>query len=78
MVCSIVSTHYQHHCMPVTAEFDLPYWCRTKCSDEDALAMREKRNQSIAELKILEDAIINTIPKNQWHGAKRWHRALNG
>jgi len=61
MVVFLVSPISQHHCMPVTADFDLP-------GDFD------ERNFLMKELKPLEDKIVNSIPKSEWHGVKRWAR----
>lgn len=45
----------------------------------DMMHKGEKRKKYIKEeLDPLVDIIIESIPKNQWHGAKRWHKALYG
>lgn len=73
MVAFNVSPIRQHQCMPVTAEFDMPaeYWDRT-----DTRAAAEKRRNRCKELDVLVDALVNSVPKEQWHGVVRWGRAL--
>jgi len=73
MVAFQVSTNPQHWCMPVTAEYDLPeeYWDRN-----DIHGAAKRRQERIKELKEIEDAIMKTIPKNEWHGINRWGKAF--
>lgn len=70
MVVFMVSNKPAHQCIPVTAEFDLPdkYW-----NGENAHELRRARTK---ELDKLADAIIDTVPKHQWHGVMRWGHAL--
>ena len=74
MVAFQVSPNGKHHCMPCTADFDLPtiYWDRTDPSSHD------RRRARIKELDAVVDAIVNTVPKNEWHGIRRWSRAFYG
>jgi hypothetical protein len=45
----------------------------------DMMHRGEKRKKYIKEeLDPIVDIVIENIPKNQWHGAKRWHKALHG
>lgn len=60
MVAFIVSPISQHHCMPCTAEFDLP---------EDNYTLRRELAK---ELDKLVDKIVASVPKEQWYGVKRW------
>jgi hypothetical protein len=73
MCAFLISTNRQHWSMPVTADFDLPYpyWDR-----DDVHGAAEKRRARCAELKKIEDAIVNTVPKEEWHGVRRWARAM--
>jgi len=62
MVAFQISTNHRHHCMPCTADFDLPGTCA----------------ESRAEAKALDDvvaSIVDSVPKEQWHGVLRWGRA---
>lgn len=73
MVAFQISPISQHHCMPVCADFDLPrqYWDRKinpNCHDD--------RRARIKELDKIADVIVNSVPKQQWHGIRRWGRAL--
>ncbi len=63
MVAFQVSPVSQHQCMPVTDDLYLS-------GDMDERRARAK------ELDRLIDAIVNTVPKAQWHGINRWGRAL--
>ena len=71
MVCFILSPNPKHHCMPMTADFDLPAFEGGRWS---SVAAREMSNV----LKPLEDAIVNTIPKVEWYGINRWAKAMYG
>lgn len=58
-----ISPHSAHHCMPVTATFDLPGWAEearveAKCLDR------------------LVNRIVNSVPKSEWHGIQRWGQAF--
>ena len=63
MVAFAVSPIAQHHCMPCTADFDIPgKWS-------------EKRER-LDELNALADKIISVIPPRQHHGTIRWGQAF--
>ncbi len=68
-----ISTNRAHQCMPVCADMDLPnrYWRRE--IDQNC---HEARRARIVELTVIEKAIVNAIPKSEWHGTKRWARAF--
>jgi len=70
MVCFIVSSKPQHHCMPVCAVYDLPAY------DENGKWKSRIADEMANELKPLEDAIMGAVDKGQWHGAHRWGKAL--
>ena len=70
MVAFMVSTNPQHHCMPMTADFDLPAF------DTNGKWKHQIAQPMSKELKRVEDAILDAIPKTQWHGAIRWGRAF--
>jgi hypothetical protein len=38
----------------------------------------QRRNYIKQELDPIVDAIVDTIPKNQWRGVHRWHQAIYG
>jgi hypothetical protein len=63
MVAFMVSPIAAHHCMPVTAEFDLP-------GDFDASRKEAK------ELDKVVSKIVDNIPAHEWHGVRRWGKAL--
>ena len=70
MVCFQVSPKGQHHCMPTTANFDLPAYDENgdwKCAISRGM---EK------ELDKLVDMIVNAVDKTEWHGIQRWGKAL--
>ena len=70
MVCFMVSPKPAHQCMPCTADFDLPaYDTEGKWRQPLAYAMANA-------LKPIEDAIIDSIDKNDWHGIRRWGKVL--
>lgn len=66
MVAFFISSNPQHHCMPVCADFYLPY------------ADYQQRRQRSKELDLLVDAIVDTVAPANWHGVARWSRALGG
>jgi hypothetical protein len=92
MVAFQVSPNSQHHCMPMTADFDLgnEYWPqgfptysdfndpnRVKTAYEiESDNAHNKRKAKIAELDVLVNIIVNSVPKEQWYGVSRWGRAL--
>lgn len=70
MVCFQVSPKPQHHCMPVTANFDLPAYDENGKWSCSVSRIMEK------ELDKLVDVIVDSIPKTQWHGISRWGKAF--
>ena len=70
MVVFMVSNKPAHQCIPVTADFylDEEYW-----NGENAFDRRRAHTQ---ELDKIADAIIDIVPKREWHGVQRWGRAL--
>jgi len=70
MVCFLTSPKRAHQCMPCTADFDLPAFDETgKWRTQIALEM-------CRALKPIENAIIDNIAKEEWHGVKTWGRVL--
>jgi hypothetical protein len=69
MAAFTISTNPKHHCMPVTAEFDLPeqYW---------GPGRSDARHARIKELDVIEMALVDAVPKEQWYGVRRWAGAL--
>ena len=59
MVAFYVSPKPRHHCMPITAEFDIPL-------------SYKQRNAKIKELDAIVDAIVDAVAVKDWHGVKRW------
>ena len=72
MVAFAVSPKPQHQCMPMTADFDLPAY------DGSGKWSAAIAHEMMKELKPLEDAIVNAVPKAQWHGVHRWKQAFYG
>jgi len=69
MVAFQVSRNPQHWCMPVCADFDI----------DSPLRGVEGVRYRAARAKVLDnlvDRIVNTIPKEQWHGINRWRGIL--
>lgn len=64
MVAFQIGTRPADHCMPCTADFDLP--------ERDYTRRRELAKQ----LDAVVEAIVNTVPKAEWHGIRRWGNAL--
>lgn len=60
----------QHQCLPTTSQFYLPYFIWDKST------RFEKRNLLMKELSAISDRILNTIPKSEWQGIKRWASVL--
>jgi hypothetical protein len=69
MVAFQVSTNPQHWCMPVCADFDIDSPTR----GVEGVRYRAERAKV---LNNLVDRIVNTIPKEQWHGINRWRGIL--
>lgn len=77
MVMFAVSPKREHHCIPVTAEFDLIDWVEIEFNTKSWMTIM--RDQDFKErTKKIEDDIVNTIPKSEWHGVRSWGRALYG
>lgn len=80
MVAFDCSTNRQHHCMPITADFDLfEYYPKAvdptaegyqSKYDHDAIRAEAKRLDAIA------DRICKLVPLSQRHGLKAWGRAF--
>lgn len=69
LVAFMVSDKSAHHCMPVTADFDLPAYVDGKWSCRAASEMADSLNPLIKK-------ITNAVPLQHSHGAMRWGRAL--
>jgi hypothetical protein len=61
-----VSKNPKHWCMPITAEFYL--------GRDDW----ENRYEIIKVLDEFVDRIVNSFPKSEWYGIRRWHNAMVG
>lgn len=64
MVAFQVSPKDEHHCMPVCADMDLPV-------DDHA-----ERSRLTDLLDTYVKAIVDSIPRDQWHGIRRWGQAF--
>lgn len=63
MVAFYVSPIPAHQCMPMTADFDVPgTW--------------SEKQDLLAHLDSIVDVIVDTIPKTQWSGVRRWAKVL--
>lgn len=62
MVAFVCSPIGQHHCLPVMADMDLPYFTVSK---EEQTAMRK-------EMDALANKITDAMNKSEWHGIHRW------
>lgn len=70
MVAFFISKNYQHHCMPICADFDLPFRLDNPNWQAESRVMAK-------ELDKLADKICNhCVPLLQQTGAMRWARAL--
>jgi hypothetical protein len=67
MVAFAISPVYKHHCLPIMADFDLPYSYGTP----EYKALRDR-------LQALADKVEASILPGQRHGTVRWARALHG
>jgi hypothetical protein len=63
MVAFFVSPKSQHQCMPCTADFDL---------DGSPSETREEAKR----LDAIVDKVVDSLPKSQWHGVRRWGQAF--
>lgn len=69
-----ISPNPQHHCMPVTADLGIP---RDAVQEYEGRYDFMKVNDYLQKFqKPIENEIINQVPKEQWHGVKRWANAL--
>ena len=90
-VMFILSPKSEHHCIPVMADFDLYTWIEETYDDvltsseyrnldESSKVFystaTRKKHDIQGMLKRIEDEIIDSFPKEQWHGIKRWGKAL--
>ena len=64
MVAFQISPLPQHQCLPITADFDL------EVEDHDTRRELSKRLDSLVSI------VVDSIPKQQWHGIKRWGEAF--
>lgn len=76
LVAFQISNNSQHHCMPMTADFDMPqeYWGRGE--DGSCTESANKRRAKCKELDMIVDVMVNSVPKSQWKGVIRWGRAF--
>ena len=76
MVAFQVSTNPQHWCMPVCADFDIDVPSDLVADGVKYDKTHHCRNAKAKVLNNLVDRIVNTIPKEQWHGINRWRGIL--
>jgi hypothetical protein len=62
MVAFSISPISSHHCMPRTADFDIP-------------GMFDERRFEAKRLDAIVDEIVKAVPKSERHGILRWGRA---
>ena len=70
MLAFYLSPERRHQCIPTTADFDLPAY------GDDGRWSSAAAREMAKELDSLVDAILNEIPKTEWHGVQRWGRAF--
>ncbi len=70
MVCFLTSPKLAHKCMPCTCHFDLPAY------DENGKWKYSLSREMMAELKPIEDAIVDSIDMIEWHGVHTWGKVL--
>ena len=70
MVCFLTSPKPAHSCMPCTCDFDLPAF------DYDGKWKGDIARRMAKELKPIEDAIVDSIDKSEWHGVHTWGRVF--
>jgi hypothetical protein len=63
MTAFLISPISQHQCMPVTADWDIK-------------ASYAERREITKRLDKVVDAIVDGVPKTQWHGVTRWGQAF--
>lgn len=59
MVAFMVSPISAHHCMPCTADFDVP-------------GHYDERREEAKRLDLIVDKIVDSISPREWHGVARW------
>jgi hypothetical protein len=64
MVAFMTSPRHQHQCMPVSAEWDLPFQ-----GYSNVMTYAQT-------LDVIVDAVMDCIPRDQWIGIMRWGRIL--
>ena len=68
----------EHQCMPVTADMDVGPDHKPGDTAENTRKRFQARDVRVKVLSGIVKRVIDLIPPNQWHGARRWHRALHG
>jgi hypothetical protein len=69
-----VSPNPQHQCMPCTADFGIP---NSVCDHYPQTHSFQRRNAYIkAELEPIINAVVNEVPKEEWHSVRRWGKVL--
>lgn len=68
IVAFAISPIHQHQCLPVCADFDLPYFT----------VSREDQKRLADDMKALCDKIVSKVPIQEQHGYMRWAKALHG
>jgi hypothetical protein len=63
MVAFAISPNPKHQCMPICADFDLG-------------GDFESRGAQRKALELIEDEIVKSVPRSQWHGVIRWGQAF--
>ena len=63
MIAFQVSPKSVHHCMPMTASFDM----------SGEYSVRHKRTD---ELDVIVEKIVKSVPMENWHGVNRWGKAF--
>jgi hypothetical protein len=70
MVVFLTSPKPAHSCMPCTCDWDLPV------TDENGKWRYSLAAEMAKTLKPIEDAIVDSIDKSEWHGVQTWGRIL--
>jgi hypothetical protein len=85
MAAFVVSPHWKHHTLPIGAQFALPRELflggltpNTPGWVADMNARAARRKARLDELDAVVDAIVDSVPRTQWHGGQRWHNAFYG
>jgi hypothetical protein len=69
MTAFTLSREPKHWCMPVMADFDI----ECPAGVESRSKYRAERAKRLDEIV---DKVCNSIPKDQWHGIRRWKGIL--